>query len=42
MANTNGVHWYGHMMTKKDGNVLRSVVDYKVEAEVEAELKLKV
>ena len=30
MAKTNGVRWYGHVMTRDDGHVLRKVLEFEV------------
>ena len=31
LAMANGVHWYGHVLRREDGLVLRMVLDFKVE-----------
>ena len=29
----NSVHWYGHLMRREDGNVLRRALDFEVEGQ---------
>ena len=31
LAMANSVHWYGHVLRREDGHVLRSALDFEVE-----------
>ena len=33
LAMKNSVHWYGHVLRRKDGHVLRRALDYEVEGQ---------
>ena len=33
LAMANSVHWYGHVMRREDGHVLRRALDFEVEGQ---------
>ena len=33
LAMANGVHWYGHVLRREDGHVLRRALDFEVEGQ---------
>ena len=37
LAMTNSVHWYGHVLTREDGHVMRRALDIEVKGKREAE-----
>ena len=36
LAMENSVHWYGHVLRREDGHVLRRALDFKVEGQRKA------
>ena len=33
LAKVNSVHWYGHVLRREDGHVLRKALDFELEGE---------